>query len=102
MERLDRNLDQLVKLHGTFPLETISLVAEQVFSSFATLHGIGFLHRDIKPENIMTSRGSHAIKLIDFGLAERVGSRRTKALIGNVRYSSRQAHLGFSSKKGDL
>lgn len=45
---------------------------------------------------------SHRIKLIDFGLADYVQAKRSLSLIGNVRYASRDAHLGFSSPKDDL
>jgi serine/threonine protein kinase len=50
----------------------------------------------------MTSLSSHTIKLIDFGLADSTMVRRASALIGNVRFSSRNSHFGYSSKKDDL
>ena len=48
---------------------------------------------------MMTCSNSHRIKLIDFGLAERIFAKQSIALIGNVRFSSRRAHFGFSGKK---
>lgn len=60
------------------------------------------MHRDIKPENIMTCIKTHTIKLIDFGLAEKLFAKQSVALIGNVRFCSRRAHFGFSGKKEDL
>jgi len=50
----------------------------------------------------MISKNNHRIKLIDFGLADSVQSKRSSSLIGNVRYASREAHLGYSSPKDDL
>jgi hypothetical protein len=50
----------------------------------------------------MIKKGSHAIKLIDFGLADGLRVRRASTLIGNVRFCSRGAHFGLSSKKEDL
>ena len=50
----------------------------------------------------MTTINSHKIKLIDFGLADQTEPKRSSALIGNVRYASRDAHLGYSSPKDDL
>jgi len=50
----------------------------------------------------MVKAGSHQVKLIDFGLADGVKVRRASTLIGNVRFSSRSSHFGFSSKKEDL
>lgn len=50
----------------------------------------------------MTCENSHRIKLIDFGLAEKVYAKQSVALIGNVRFCSRRAHYGFSGRKEDL
>lgn len=47
----------------------------------------------------MTCMKTHTIKLIDFGLAEKLYAKQSVALIGNVRFCSRRAHFGFSSKK---
>ncbi len=51
---------------------------------------------------MMTTLNSHTIKLIDFGLADSLNPKRSSALIGNVRYCSRDAHIGISSPKDDL
>ena len=50
----------------------------------------------------MTSYKSHTIKLIDFGLAEKLFAKQSVALIGNVRFCSRKAHFGESGKRADL
>ena len=50
----------------------------------------------------MSQASNHGVKLIDFGLADTFKVRRASTLIGNVRFSSRNAHFGFSSKKEDL
>ena len=50
----------------------------------------------------MTTHNSHRIKLIDFGLAEKIPAKQSVALIGNVRFCSRRAHFGYSGKKEDL
>jgi hypothetical protein len=51
---------------------------------------------------MMTSLDSHKIKLIDFGLADNFNVKNCYALIGNVRYASRDSHIGISSPKEDL
>lgn len=73
-----------------------------MISSLKDLHESGYLHRDLKPENIMVKLSDHELKLIDFGLADELNVRRATTLIGNVRFSSRNSHFGFSSKKEDL
>jgi serine/threonine protein kinase len=73
-----------------------------MFKSLEILHKSGYIHRDLKPENMMTTLNSHTIKLIDFGLADSLNPKRSSALIGNVRYCSRDAHIGISSPKDDL
>jgi len=50
----------------------------------------------------MVKMGSHEIKLIDFGLADTLTARKASQMIGNVRFCSRKAHFGYSSKKDDL
>ena len=50
----------------------------------------------------MTCYDSHTIKLIDFGLADRINVNQSIAMIGNVRFCSRLAHFGFSGRKEDL
>jgi serine/threonine protein kinase len=76
-----------------------------MFTSLEELHKKGIVHRDIKPENIMTCIGKHQLKIIDFGLAgyiHEIKNKRSSSLIGNVRYASRDGHLGQSSPKDDL
>ena len=51
---------------------------------------------------MMICSDSHKIKLIDFGLADLSQAKRSSSLIGNVRYASRDAHIGYSSPKDDL
>jgi serine/threonine protein kinase len=72
MEKLDKTLNALyIEQNRTFSLKTLALIANELMVSLMELHKHGYLHRDIKPENIMTAERSHAVKLIDFGLAER-------------------------------
>lgn len=50
----------------------------------------------------MIKNYSHQLKLIDFGLSDTVNVKKANTLIGNVRFSSRDAHFGVSSKKDDI
>jgi eukaryotic-like serine/threonine-protein kinase len=70
-----RLLRQLMNEQKKFPAERAVKIALQVASAIEYIHGHGVVHRDLKPENIMVDANDH-IKLIDFGIAANLGSRR--------------------------
>src|SRR5713226_6578776 len=70
-----RLLRQIMNEQKKFPPERAVKMALQIASALEYIHGHGVVHRDLKPENIMVDRDDH-IKLIDFGIAANVGSRR--------------------------
>ena len=66
------------------------------------LHAHGIVHRDLKPENIMVGRLDQ-VKLIDFGIAARAGSRRLtfgklSSVMGTADYISPEQVRG---RRGD-
>jgi len=58
-------------------LKHISEIISQILSALKYLHSKDILHGDIKPENIMVT-SDNKIKLLDFGLVVRKGTRRSK------------------------
>ena len=70
-----RLLRQLMNEQKRIPAERAVKIALQVASAIEYIHGHGVIHRDLKPENIMVDTNDH-IKLIDFGIAANLGSRR--------------------------
>jgi serine/threonine-protein kinase len=76
MEWVDgRLLRQLMNEQKKFPPERAVRIAVQIASALEYIHAHGVAHRDLKPENIMVD-AQDRIKLIDFGIAAKVGSKR--------------------------
>ena len=76
MEWVDgRLLRQILNEQGKFPPARAFNIALQTAEALEYIHAHGVVHRDLKPENIMVDDGDR-VKLIDFGIASSVGSRR--------------------------
>src|SRR5579884_346408 len=76
MEWVDgRLLRQILNEQKKFPRERAMNIALQIAQALEYIHSKGVVHRDLKPENIMVN-GNDRIKLIDFGIAANVGSKR--------------------------
>src|SRR6202140_2279864 len=76
MEWVDgRLLRQIMNEQKKFPPERAINIALQIASALEYIHSKGVVHRDLKPENIMVD-AQDRIKLIDFGIAANVGSKR--------------------------
>jgi serine/threonine-protein kinase len=76
MEWVDgRLLRQILNEQRKFPVERAMHIALAICDALEYIHSKGVVHRDLKPENIMVD-AQDRIKLIDFGIAANVGSRR--------------------------
>ena len=86
------------KLNNIFTLKDICMIAIQLIDRLEYIHSKYIIHRDLKPENILVDYETNKILyLIDFGLAKKYRSSRTrnhakfvkaKRMIGNSIYSS--------------
>src|SRR5215813_10772174 len=75
-------------VRGTAPeAATLRNVLLQVAQGLVAVHGAGKLHRDIKPPNIMVTSESRAV-VLDFGLAQEVGSAGIGRGAGTLAYMS--------------
>ncbi|KAJ3442284.1 casein kinase i-like protein [Anaeramoeba flamelloides] len=113
MDYLGPNLESLFKYcNRKFSLKTVLMIADQILCRLQLVHSKSFVYRDIKPENFVIGRGpnKNQIYIIDFGLSKlyrdfwthKLNKYRNKRdLVGTVRYSSINTHLGIEQSRRD-
>ncbi|KAJ3435408.1 casein kinase i-like protein [Anaeramoeba flamelloides] len=113
MDLLGRNLGTLFEYCGRkFSLKTVLMIADQILRRIQLLHTKSFVYRDIKPENfcIGKKKNKNQIFMIDFGLSKLYRDfwthkfnkyKQNRNLIGTVRYSSVNTHLGIEQTRRD-
>ena len=102
-------LTEYIKKKGPLPIEEAVAMTEQVLSilSYAYSKGIQ-AHRDIKPGNIMIDLRTHAVTVMDFGIAKTVGSSLTHStVLYTPKYAAPEQLLpskfgGVVDKRADL
>ena len=70
-----RLLRKILAEEGKLPQERAIHITLQILNALQYIHSRGVVHRDLKPENIMVDNHDN-VKLIDFGIASKEGSRR--------------------------
>jgi serine/threonine-protein kinase len=79
-----RLLRQVLNEQSKLPAERAVKLTLAICDALDYIHRNGVVHRDLKPENIMVG-AQDRIKLIDFGIAAKAGSRRiTFAKLSNT------------------
>lgn len=116
MERLGEDLQKVLNRCGRkFPLKTIYTLGIRVIQILEYIHSFGYIHADVKASNLLLGYGKgneDKVYLVDFGLACRYrsddGTHKEykedlrKAHDGTIEFTSRDAHIGAHSRRGDL
>jgi hypothetical protein len=100
-EALGRHLQR----HGPLGLEPTRRLMGQLLDALACLHAAGVAHRDLSPGNVLiTETGARPnVKLIDFGLAARIGGEGGASSAGTPGYCAPEQWRGAPpSASGDL
>ncbi|KAF8764884.1 serine/threonine-protein kinase VRK1-like isoform X2 [Argiope bruennichi] len=115
MERFGEDLQKLLDRNNkVFPLKTVYTLGKMVLDILEYIHSHGYIHADVKASNLLLGYGpgkENEVYLIDFGLACRyitngqhkeLKEDRRKAHDGTIEFTSRDAHIGAHSRRGDL
>jgi hypothetical protein len=79
-----RNLAE-VRADGPFEHPRAVSIVTQLAEGVAAVHACGLIHRDIKPANVIL-HDDGSPRLVDFGLAAHLGSRRLRWICGTPAY----------------
>lgn len=113
MTRFGSDLEKFFKSGSKpLPIATVLNIAVQVINSLEYIHSKNYTHNDVKAQNLLLDEGGCDVYLVDFGLACKFkdnfgfhcdgdGDER-KAHEGTLEYTSRDAHRGAHSRRGDL
>lgn len=80
-----RNLQEVLRQTPALPVADAVSVAAQICDGLAYAHSQRTVHRDIKPANILLTRDG-TVKLVDFGLAEVLGTHSFAGGAGTYAY----------------
>ncbi|KAK2574956.1 hypothetical protein KPH14_008719 [Odynerus spinipes] len=90
-----------------FPEHTVYKIALQIINVLEYIHSKAYVHADIKGSNLLLSpKSQDHVYLVDFGLATKYKQEYKpdpkRAHDGTIQYTSRDAHIGLPSMRGDF
>ncbi|KAK0092917.1 hypothetical protein PV326_000324 [Microctonus aethiopoides] len=110
MERYGTDLWKLfIENNRKFPEHTVYKLAIQIIDILEYIHSKTYVHGDIKGANLLLDlKNKNQIYLVDFGLASHYSQKLDyktdpkKAHNGTIEYTSRDAHIGVPTMRGDF
>lgn len=108
MDRYAKDLWTLFNAcNKVFPLATVLQISIQILDVLEYIHSNGYIHADVKGANLllgMKKGTENQVFLVDFGLATRFrGTKDPKRKHnGTIEYTSRDAHDGGTTRRGDM
>ncbi|KAH8028198.1 hypothetical protein HPB51_014153 [Rhipicephalus microplus] len=115
MDRFGEDLQKILDRQGkTLPLKTAFSLGMRVIDVLEYVHSYEYIHADVKASNLLLGFGKgneNKVYLVDFGLACRYtqnGKHKEykedlrKAHDGTIEFTSRDAHIGAHSRRGDI
>ncbi|KAH6926960.1 hypothetical protein HPB50_024297 [Hyalomma asiaticum] len=115
MDRFGEDLQKILDRQGkTLPLKTAFSLGMRVIDVLEYVHSYDYIHADVKASNLLLGFGKgneNKVYLVDFGLACRYtqnGKHKEykedlrKAHDGTIEFTSRDAHIGAHSRRGDM
>ncbi|XP_076657714.1 serine/threonine-protein kinase VRK1-like [Halictus rubicundus] len=92
-----------------FPEHTVYKLALQIVNILEYIHSKKYVHADVKGSNLLLDlKSPNQVYLVDFGLASRYTTKDVcerdprKAHNGTIEYTSRDAHMGVPTMRGDM
>ncbi|XP_066585477.1 serine/threonine-protein kinase VRK1-like [Prorops nasuta] len=110
MERFGCDLWKLfIENDKKFPEHTVYKIGLQLLNVLEYIHDKTYVHADIKGANLLQDlKNPNQVYLVDFGLASRYTTETNykldprKAHNGTIEYTSRDAHMGVPTMRGDI
>src|SRR5690606_38641527 len=87
------DLASVMRRRGPLPAHEVLHIVEGIAGALVSVHARGVVHRDIKPANVFlcASAARPFVKLVDFGIAKRLGDESltsSDAFVGTPSYMS--------------
>ncbi|XP_054010460.1 serine/threonine-protein kinase VRK1 [Hylaeus anthracinus] len=110
MDRYGTDLWKLFEENNKqFPEHTVYKIALQIINVLEYIHFKTYVHADIKGANLLLDlKSQDKVYLVDFGLASHYTTKDEykldpkKAHNGTIEYTSRDAHMGVPTMRGDF